>query len=154
MKPPQQPDCPALSPCPFCGLTDQDTISPDMGQTPAVSLCGYPRGYRVECEACGCNGPFRDTHPEALQAWNRRKGSMDAVLAGNALFFLRDLGPLYDFVNDAQAPRKVKECLKTINLAAASIRHAFTDDGYARAKAREEKITADLQDFIARWPLE
>ena len=65
------PGYPALLPCPFCGLTD--TISPDMGETPAVSMHSYPGGYRVECEGCVCMGPWHHQHIDALAAWNRRQ---------------------------------------------------------------------------------
>ena len=65
--------------CPFCGLTDIDTISPDMGETPAVSMHSYPGGFRVECEGCGCNGPWHHDHQAALDAWDYRHN--DPVLA-------------------------------------------------------------------------
>jgi Lar family restriction alleviation protein len=61
-----------LKACPFCGLTDIDTISPDMGETPAVSMHSYPGGFRVECEGCGCNGPWHHDHQAALDAWDSR----------------------------------------------------------------------------------
>jgi hypothetical protein len=76
--------------------------------------------------------------------------SLDEVLAGNALFFLLDLRPLYDFVNNSDAPRNVKDCLRRINLAAASIEGALGADGYARAKARDEKMKADLERFLSQ----
>ena len=76
--------------------------------------------------------------------------SLDEVLAGNALFFLLDLRPLYDFVNSANAPRTVKDCLGRINLAAASIEGALGPDGYARAKARDEKMKSDLEQFLSQ----
>jgi Lar family restriction alleviation protein len=62
----------ALAPCPFCGLTDKDTVSHDMGRVAAVAMHSYPQGYRVECEGCFCNGPWHHNHPEAIVAWNRR----------------------------------------------------------------------------------
>ncbi len=62
----------ALAPCPFCGLTDKDTVSPDMGLVPAVALHHYPQGYRVECEGCCCNGPWHHQHAAAVASWNRR----------------------------------------------------------------------------------
>lgn len=65
----------ALAPCPFCGLTDKDTVSPDMGLVPAVAMHSYPQGYRVECEGCCCNGPWHHQHAEAIAAWNRRPNS-------------------------------------------------------------------------------
>jgi Lar family restriction alleviation protein len=61
-----------LKHCPFCGLTDIDTISPDMGENPAVSMHTYPGGFRVECEGCGCNGPWHHDHQAALDAWDSR----------------------------------------------------------------------------------
>jgi hypothetical protein len=76
--------------------------------------------------------------------------SLDEVLAGNALFFLLDLRPLYDFVNASGAPRNVKDCLRRINLAAASIEGALGSEGYARAKARDEKMKADLEYFLSQ----
>ena len=76
--------------------------------------------------------------------------SLDEVLAGNALFFLLDLRPLYDFVNNSDAPRNVKDCLRWINLAAASIEGALGSEGYARAKARDEKMKADLEQFLSQ----
>lgn len=76
--------------------------------------------------------------------------SLDEVLAGNALFFLLNLRPLYDFVNNSAAPQNVKDCLRRINLAAASIEGALGVDGYARAKARDEKMKADLKQFLSQ----
>jgi hypothetical protein len=76
--------------------------------------------------------------------------SLDEVLAGNALFFMLDLRPLYDFVNASDAPRNVKDCLSRINLAAASIEGALGSEGYARAKARDEKMNADLERFLSQ----
>jgi hypothetical protein len=76
--------------------------------------------------------------------------SLDEVLAGNALFFLLDLRPLYDFVNASDAPRNVKDCLRRINLAAASIEGALGLEGYARAKDRDEKMRADLDQFLSQ----
>jgi hypothetical protein len=76
--------------------------------------------------------------------------SLDEVLAGNALFFLLDLRPLYDFVNASDAPRNVKDCLRRINLAAASIEGALGSEGYARAKARDQKMKADLELFLSQ----
>ena len=69
-----------LSPCPFCGLTDQDAIAPeiapDMGQAPAVAMHSYPGGHRIECEGCDCNGPWRHYPAEAITAWNNRVGEL------------------------------------------------------------------------------
>ena len=66
----------ALSPCPFCGLTDTDIINPDnMGKVAAVAMHSYPHGYRVECEGCCCNGPWHHQRSEAIAAWNRRPNS-------------------------------------------------------------------------------
>lgn len=76
--------------------------------------------------------------------------SLDEVLAGNALFFLLDLRALYDFVNTSDAPRNVKDCLRRINLATASIEGALGSEGYARAKARDEKMKSDLQQFLSQ----
>jgi hypothetical protein len=76
--------------------------------------------------------------------------SLDEVLAGNALFFLLDLRPLYDFVNNSDAPRSVKDCLRRINLAASSIEGALGSDGYTRAKARDEKMKYDLDQFLSQ----
>lgn len=76
--------------------------------------------------------------------------SLDEVLAGNALFFLLDLRPLYDFVNNSDAPRNVKDCMRRINLAASSIEGALGSEGYARAKARDEKMKADLDQFLSQ----
>lgn len=76
--------------------------------------------------------------------------TIDEILAGNALFFLLNLKPLYDFINGSTAPREVRECLKRINLAAASIQGALGNDGYARAKARDEKMNADLEAFLSQ----
>ncbi len=76
--------------------------------------------------------------------------SLDEVLAGNALFFLLDLRPLYDFVNNSAAPRNVKDCLRRINLAATSIESALGSEGYARAKARDEKMKSDLEQFLSQ----
>ena len=76
--------------------------------------------------------------------------SLDEILAGNALVFLLDLRPLYDFVNASDAPRNVKDCLRRINLAAASIEGALGAEDYARAKARDEKMKADLEQFLSQ----
>lgn len=59
-----------LPACPFCKLTDKDTVSPDMGLTPAVALHEYSSGvFRVECEGCGCKGPLADSAESALSQW-------------------------------------------------------------------------------------
>ena len=76
--------------------------------------------------------------------------TIDEILAGNALFFLLDLRPLYDFVNASNAPGNVKDCLRRINLAAASIEGALGTEGYDRAKARDEKMNADLDAFLSQ----
>lgn len=60
-----------LAPCPFCGLTDKDSVAPD-AYIAAISSHSYPGGYRVECEGCGCNGPLNPEHSAALTAWNNR----------------------------------------------------------------------------------
>jgi Lar family restriction alleviation protein len=70
MNKPQDPE--GLKHCPFCGLTDQDTISPDMCETPAVAMHSYPGGYRIECEGCGCKGPWHHDQQAALDAWGSR----------------------------------------------------------------------------------
>lgn len=64
-----------LLPCPFCGLTDKDSVSPDMCMVPAVAMHSYPEspGCRVECEGCGTMGPLRKDAPSAQQAWNTRQ---------------------------------------------------------------------------------
>ena len=99
-----------------------------------------------------------ETTPEIKQAAGSRRSpapcyessTIDEILAGNALFFLLDLRPLYDFVNASNAPRNVKDCLRRINLAAASIEGALGTEGYARAKARDEKMNADLDAFLSQ----
>ena len=75
--------CSALLPCPFCGLTDRDSVAPD-AYIPAVTSNSYPGGYRVECEGCGCNGPFHPQHAAALEAWNHRPNIKDQLAAGLA----------------------------------------------------------------------
>jgi hypothetical protein len=37
-KAPSPGACSDLLACPFCGLTDKDSVSPDMGYVPAVAL--------------------------------------------------------------------------------------------------------------------
>ena len=59
-----------LGPCPFCGTTAIETVSPDMCETPAIALHSYPNGYRVECESCCTMGPWHHNHEDALAAWN------------------------------------------------------------------------------------
>jgi len=60
--------------CPFCGLTDKDCVSPDMGYVPAVSLNQWPHStFCVQCEGCGCSGPLAKTGESAVQQWNERK---------------------------------------------------------------------------------
>jgi Lar family restriction alleviation protein len=61
-----------LKHCPFCGLTDLDVIHEDEGQFFAVTIHTYPGGSRVECEACGCNGPWHNDYQSALEAWDKR----------------------------------------------------------------------------------
>jgi Lar family restriction alleviation protein len=61
-----------LGPCPFCGTTALETVSPDMCETPAIAMHSYPGGYRVECEACCTAGPWHHNHEAALAAWNNR----------------------------------------------------------------------------------
>ncbi len=88
---------------------------------------------------------------EALPLTNcSESSSIDEILAGNALFFLLNLRPLYDYINKSEAPREVKDCLRRINLAAASIEGALGRDGYARAKARNEKMNADMDEFLSQ----
>ena len=63
-----------LLPCPFCGLTSKDTVSPDMCQVPAVALASYPfKSVRVECEGCCAKGPLMKTKKDAVKYWNTRK---------------------------------------------------------------------------------
>jgi Lar family restriction alleviation protein len=66
-----------LLPCPFCGLTDKDTVSPDMCQMPAVALHGWGgeherTTYVVQCEGCGCSGPLHSDSAKAVEQWNTR----------------------------------------------------------------------------------
>jgi Lar family restriction alleviation protein len=73
----------SLLPCPFCGLTDKDTV-PNMGLVPAVAIHSYPQGYRVECEGCGCDGPWHHQHSEAIAVWNRRPNVPAHTTSSNA----------------------------------------------------------------------
>jgi hypothetical protein len=60
--------------CPFCGLTDKDCVSPDMGYVPAVALNQWPQStFAVQCEGCGCSGPLAKTGENAVNEWNTRK---------------------------------------------------------------------------------
>ena len=66
--------CSDLLACPFCGLTDKDSVSPDMAYVPAVSLNQWPHStFAVQCEGCGCSGPLDKTGEGAVQQWNTRK---------------------------------------------------------------------------------
>ena len=59
--------------CPFCGLTDKDCVSPDMGYVPAVSLNQWPHStFCVQCEGCGTSGPLDKTGEGAVKQWNTR----------------------------------------------------------------------------------
>jgi hypothetical protein len=118
-----------------------------MNDNPCKNCGSY--GGNVGCDVCG--PPIRErkaSGPLGAAACSE-SSSLDEVLAGNALFFLLDLRPLYDFVNNSDAPRNVKDCLRRINLAAASIEGALGADGYARAKARDEKMKEDLERFLS-----
>lgn len=60
-----------LLPCPFCGLTEQDTVN--MAHTPAVYVDKWlPEAFCVTCNGCGCAGPFTETADGAREQWNRR----------------------------------------------------------------------------------
>jgi Lar family restriction alleviation protein len=62
-----------LLPCPFCGLTTEDTVSSDMCPLPAIALAEYPfKAIRVECEGCGAKGPLMNTKKCAVKSWNSR----------------------------------------------------------------------------------
>lgn len=62
-----------LKHCPFCGLTDLDIINEENGELYfAVMIHNYPNGSRVECEGCGCNGPWHINYQSALDAWEKR----------------------------------------------------------------------------------
>ena len=66
--------CSDLLACPFCGLTDKDSVSPDMGYVPAVALNQWPHStFVVQCEGCGCSGPLAKTGASAVEQWNARK---------------------------------------------------------------------------------
>jgi len=63
-----------LAACPFCGLTDQDSVNHDMGYVPAVSLHQWAHStFCVECEGCGCSGPLAKTGESAVEQWKARK---------------------------------------------------------------------------------
>ena len=57
-----------LKPCAFCGSNDV-----------SLARCGFGTG-RVTCLECGAEGPYRQTHSEAIAAWNRRAGERDDVV--------------------------------------------------------------------------
>lgn len=70
----------ALLACPFCGLTDKDSVSPDMGYVPAVALNQWPHStFVVQCEGCGCSGPLAKTGENAVNEWNIRKQANDKL---------------------------------------------------------------------------
>jgi len=48
-----------LSPCPFCGATDEDLVMASSH-------------YRIECLDCNCHGPICDNEDDAITEWNRR----------------------------------------------------------------------------------
>ena len=61
---------PLPMPCPFCGCSNADGM---VGWTTSLSISGGHR-YYFRCFGCGALGPDAHTQPEALEAWNRRKG--------------------------------------------------------------------------------
>ncbi len=62
-----------LAPCPFCGMSDKDSVSHDAA-FPALALHNYEdRIFRVECEGCNAHGPFRTKAKNAIADWNKRK---------------------------------------------------------------------------------
>lgn len=48
-----------LEKCPFCGVPG------------SLALCGFGTA-QGECFECGSHGPYRSSHEEAIEAWNRR----------------------------------------------------------------------------------
>ena len=64
---------PVLMPCPFCGGMN-------------IGTEGYHHGLRqhyLACRECDCEGPYTESHREAVAAWNRRvapAGAGDALL--------------------------------------------------------------------------
>jgi hypothetical protein len=107
-----------------------------------------PNAERIQGSALQSNQ--QETGEGCLGSACSESSAINEILAGNALFFLLNLRQLYDFVNGSTAPREVRECLKRINLAAASIQGALGNEGYARAKARDEKMNADLEAFFSQ----
>lgn len=55
-----------LKPCPFCGSKDVTVYEL------------YPSSY-ARCRVCGAEGSLRDSHDEAVAAWNRRTSAKELV---------------------------------------------------------------------------
>jgi len=54
-------EIPKLKPCPFCGNDKWHAEDNSVGS------------YWIVCEdGCGCEGPYRQSEPEAIKAWNVR----------------------------------------------------------------------------------
>lgn len=62
-----------LKPCPFCGSKDVTVYEL------------YPSSY-ARCRVCGAEGSLRDSHDEAVAAWNRRTNAKELV----AMFSVSD----------------------------------------------------------------
>ena len=61
-----------LLPCPFCGLTDKDTVCPE-STVAAVHAQDYYAMSSVICEGCQTTGPSTRSRKQAIVAWNTRK---------------------------------------------------------------------------------
>jgi len=61
-----------LLPCPFCGLTDKDTVCPE-STVAAVHAQDYYAMSSVICEGCQTTGPSARSWEQAIESWNTRK---------------------------------------------------------------------------------
>ena len=60
--------------CPFCGEDPEGMAACVAIPLTARTRGQEPIGWFVQCEKCGCEGPYKDTKSEAIEAWNRRPG--------------------------------------------------------------------------------
>ena len=54
-----------LMPCPFCGGKPNDELE-DNGSNVTWVICDNVK------DGCGCEGPYKHTPEDAIEAWNRR----------------------------------------------------------------------------------
>jgi len=62
-----------LKNCPFCGFDDIDVVT---SQTMIIDTSPIQYKREAFCNDCFCAGPPKNTHKEAVEAWNERSESI------------------------------------------------------------------------------